>query len=345
MRIFKTNKLMAIIGLSFLCLAVLGVGTVLLIRHTYDEQLKPVSSSETVQLVDIPLGASVGQIADALKSKGLIKETWAFEWYVRGNQLRDELKAGTYALRPSQTVAEIAAVIAKGKIATDLVTILPAQRLDQVRSTLINSGFEPSAVDRAMQPSQYANHPALVDKPATASLEGYLYPETFQKDSTTQPEDIIRQSLDQMQKRLTPSLRSAINKQGLNVFEGVTLASILEKEVNTAEDRAIAAQVFLKRFNDGMKLESDVTAMYGAIIANQNPKSLRFDSAYNTHMHTGLPVGPISNVSQSSLQAVANPAQTDYLYFVAGDDGKTYFSQTLNEHNQLVKEHCKKLCE
>ncbi len=93
-----------------------------------------------------------------------------------------------------------------------------------------------------------------------------------------------------------------------------------------------------------MNLGSDVTAFYGAIIAGQ-PPTVAYDSPYNTRIHSGFPAGPISNVSESSLEAVAYPATTDWLFFVAGDDGITYFSKTNEEHEALTAQHCKKLCE
>jgi UPF0755 protein len=146
-----------------------------------------------------------------------------------------------------------------------------------------------------------------------------------------------------MQLRLTPEIRQAFSSQGLTVHQGVILASIVELEVSAAPDRAQAAQVFMKRYKSNMPLGSDVTAFHGAIIAGKEP-SIGYDSPYNTRLRTGLPAGPVSNVTESSLQAVANPAQTDWLYFVSGDDGKNYFSKTLQEHEELTKKHCTKLC-
>lgn len=320
------------------------VGGALVIRHAYYSALKPVSTSQNIVIVEIPLGSSPSEIAKLLEDKGLIQKTWAFEWYVRSAGLRDQLKAGTYAFTPSQGVEDIANILAQGEVATKLVTILPGQRLDQIEATLINSGFAPDDVKAALNPDLYSGHPALVDKPAGASLEGYLYPESFQITSDTKAEDVIRASLDEMQKRLTPEIRAAIAKHGLSVHEGITLASIVEQEVSKEADRATVAQVFLLRLQRGIRLESDVTAFYGAIINGQDP-SVLYDSPYNTYLHDGLPIGPISNVSESSLNAVANPSATDYLYFVAGDDGNTYFSHTLQEHEQLTKEHCHKLCQ
>lgn len=332
-----------ILAIIFCALAILTVLAVVAVRQEYHENLKAASATQKSVLITIPSGASVKEIATLLKREGVIRSDWAFEWYVNSKDIREDLQAGTYAFKPSQTVPEIVAILTQGKIATDLITILPGQRIDQIRSAFIESGMAASAVDEALKPAKYSTHPALVDKPPQANLEGYLYPESFQKTATTKPEEIVRKSLDEMQKYLTPEIRKAIVKQGLSVHEGVILASIIEQEVSKAEDKPKVAQVFLKRLRENIPLGSDPTAPYGAIIAGQ-PPSLTYESPYNTHTHAGLPPAPISNVSASSLKAVASPASTDWLYFVSGDDGVTYFSKTLAEHEALTEQHCKKLC-
>jgi UPF0755 protein len=318
--------------------------TVGFIRHNYYENLKPVSNSQKSQLVTVESGATAAGIAVKLKKAGVIRQTWAFEWYVRNHNLRDKLQAGSYYLQPSQSVADIADILTKGKVATDLFTILPGKRIDQIKAAMVNAGFKPDEVEQAFNPELYKNHPALVDKPAGASLEGYLYPESFQKQPDTKPSTIITASLNEMQKRLTPDVRAAYAREGLTTHQGIILASIVEQEVSNSADRPTVAQVFFKRLQNNMQLGSDVTAFYGAIMAGKAP-SVSYDSPYNTRIHAGLPPGPISNVTVSSLQAVAAPSSTDYVYFVAGDDGKTYFSHTLAEHEDLTKQHCKKLCE
>lgn len=332
-------------GLLILVVIVaLLLAATLFVRHQYYRNLQPVSASQRSQLVTIELGSTASEIGVQLKKAGLIRETWAFEWYVRNNNLRDKLRAGSYYLRQNQSIPEITNILTQGKVATDMVTILPGQRIDQVRQALINAGFDTDDVDKALDPSLYKDHAALADKPATASLEGYLYPETFQKHTETKPSQIIEASLDEMQKRLTPDVRAGFAKQGLTVHQGVILASIVEQEVANDQDRAKVAQVFLLRLKKDMPLGSDPTAFYGAIKAGKKP-SVLYDSPYNTRIHAGFPPGPISNVTGASLQAVAKPATTDYLYFVAGDDGVTYFSHTLKEHEALTAQHCKKLCQ
>jgi UPF0755 protein len=324
-------------------LLVVVVAAMFIVRHVYFENLRPISTSNEVKIVTIASGTSTAEIGKQLQVDGLIRSATVFEWYVHTTNLRDVLQAGTYALKPDMSVQQIVSTLVQGKIATNLVTILPGQRLDQVRTTLIKAGFTAAEVDDALMPQHYANAIALADKPASANLEGFLYPDSFQKDANTSPMTIVNESLVEMGNHLTPSIRAAFTREGLTTYQGITLASIVEQEVSNQSDRAQAAQVFLTRLKSNMSLGSDVTAYYGAIIAGQKPITT-YDSPYNTLLHKGLPPGPISNVSDSSLDAVAHPAKTDWLYFVTGDNGKTYFSKTAEEHDALTKQYCHKLC-
>lgn len=314
-----------------------------MVRQMYYEKLKPVSTSQKTQLVTVEQGSSLDAIANQLEKDGLIRSAWAFKLYVSSKQVRSDLQAGTYAFAPSQTVAQIVSQLTHGKIATNQVTILPGQRIDQIKTALINDGFQKSDVETALDPAQYSGNSALVDKPAGASLEGYIFPDTFQKDANTTPKDIITQSLAAMQAQLTPEIRSAFAKQGLSTYQGIVLASMVEQEANNAVDRQQVAQVFLLRLRQNMTLGSDVTAFYGAALDGK-AQSTTYDTAYNTLIHKGLPPTPISNVSKESLQAVAHPANTDWVFFVAGDDGMVHFSHTLEEHQALIDQYCHKLC-
>lgn len=315
-------KTIAIVAVLFFAAV---VGGIFAVRNAYDQNLKPVSSSEQSQLFTVPEGASVKEIAASLQDAGLIRAAWAFEWYVRNHGAGDFVKAGTYNLRPNLSVPQIVGVLTEGKIATDLVTILPGQTLEQIKQDLIRSGFREAAVETALNPANYTNHPALVDKPRGASLEGYLYPESFQKTAETTPKDVIRASLDEMSEVLTPEIRDGIVNHGLTVYEGITLASLVEREVSVPDDRRRVAQVFLRRLREDIPLQSDVSQF--------------------TYNHKGLPPAPVSNVSSSSLSAVVHPAATDFLYFVSGDDGRTHFSHTLEQHEANVNQYCTELCQ
>lgn len=333
-------KVLAIVLVLIIIAVSMGVWV---LRRSYYANLGPVGGGSQRVLVTIETGATVHEVALTLQEKHLIKTSWSFEWYVRAHSLRDKIQAGTYEINQTQGVADIVDMIVHGRVAKDLFTILPGQRLDQIKQAFVKAGYTEAEVATAFEPAQYADHPALVDKPAGATLEGYLYPDSFQKVATTKASTIVRQSLDLMQQHLTQEVRAGFVAQGLTVHQGVIVASIVEQEVGKASDRPIVAQVLLRRYHIGMSLGSDVTAYYGAVIAGQKP-SVGYDSVYNTRLHKGLPAGPISNVSDSSLKAVAFPASTDYLFFVAGDDGTTHFSHTEAEHEALTRQYCIKLC-
>jgi UPF0755 protein len=332
------RRIVWIVTTVLLAIIVLAVGA----RLYYTAQLEPVSDSgETVQFV-VESGESAEQIGANLQEQGLIRSGLVFKWYVSIHHVRAALQAGPYDLRPSMSTPDIVSVLTHGMITTDLVTILPGQRIDQVRETLIANGFNEEDVDNALDPAAHADHPVLADKPAGDSLEGYIYPESFQRGADTTAADIIEASLDEMNAALTSDVRAQFAAHGLSLHQGVILASMVEREAPEPE-RALVAQVFLKRLSMGIRFQSDPTAYYGAQLDGV-PNSNHYDSPYNTYTRDGLPVGPISNVSRSSLEAVAHPANTDWLYFVAGSDGTTHYSRTIEEHEAAIDEYCVPRC-
>ncbi len=319
-------------------LAVIGV------RQYYYVNLKPVSDSQKTVIVTIPQGSTIKQIGDLLATKKLIRSSWAFEWYVHSADMTNNLEAGTFALSPSESLQTIVNTIASGHVAEGTVTILPGKTIAQIRSYLINQGFSPSNVDAALNPGLYSDLPIIADKPAAVNtLEGLLFPDTFDKTSATSASFIIRESLTEMGQKITPSMQKALAQEGLSVYQAITLASIIQQEVAKPSDMAQAAQVFLSRLSQGMPLGSDVTANYGAVINGQQP-SLSYNSPFNTLKHKGLPPTPIGTVSLNALNAVAHPANTNWLYFVTGDNGVTYFESTLQQHNADTAQYCHKLC-
>lgn len=334
------------ISYLLIILVVFGIllgGGVIVTNKWYNDSLNPLSASTEVKKITIDSGSSLREIATQLEATGLIRSAKAFETYVRRENIADQLKAGVFELSPSWSVGEIVNVLVSGKEASELLTIGPGIRLDQIRERFVKFGFKASEVDLALSATQYATHPALAGKPATASLEGYLYPESFRVSASTTPGQIISQSLDQLAYVITPDLATAIASQGLTTHEAITLASIVEKEVSSIEDRKIVAQIFLKRLKEGIALGSDATYFYASAVYGGEPFP-SLDSPYNTRMYAGLPPGPINNVSQTSLEAIAYPASTNYLFFVTGDDGINHFTNTEAEHNEAIAKYCTLSC-
>lgn len=191
----------------------------------------------------------------------------------------------------------------------------------------------------------------LKNRPEEASLEGYLYPETLNFYGNSSVNDILEKFLSEMQKAISENeLEAKYTERGLSLHQGIILASVVQKEANPA-DQATVAQVFLSRIAYGMLLGSDVTVTYALdlvdpdrVTYNNNYDALRIDSCYNTRLYAGLPCGAIANPGLSALKAVAEPTETEYLYFLTGDDGLMYYSYTEAEHNQKIYAHCQELC-
>ncbi|HVX47864.1 MAG TPA: endolytic transglycosylase MltG [Candidatus Saccharimonadales bacterium] len=328
-------------------LLVVLVFGVIFVRHIYTTDLKAVSESPKRQIFTVEQGSSVKDIADNLEKAKLIRSAWAFQLYIHSKEISGDLQAGTYALAPNQDVKSIIDTLTKGKVATRLVTILPGQRIDEVKADFINSGFKPTDVDNAFNNlGQYNDLAVMAFRPSGVNtLEGMLWPDSFQKDPTTDPAVIVRESLTEMGQHLTPTVQASFAAEGLNTYQGITLASIIEQEDSSGSlsDQTQVAQVFLSRLKSGSTLGSDVTARYGSIEAGREP-SLTYDSPYNTLIHKGLPPTPISTISSNSLYAASHPAKTNWLYFVAGDNGNTYFSTNLKDHQAQADKYCHKLC-
>lgn len=340
----KTRRVPMRVWYLLLSIIILFVIGSVFVREVYNSRLKPVSDSKSTQIFTIAEGSSVKKIADKLNTDHLVRSSWATQLYVHSQGLNNKLQAGTYALSPSQSTQTIVHIITDGKIATNLITILPGIRIDQLKTSLANDGYSSSDIDNALNPANYSSLPVMSFVPSgTKTLEGMLWPDSFERSATTPLSDIITESLNEMGQELTPSVQAAFASEGLSTYQGITLTSIVNQEVSKPSDQTQVAQVFLSRLKSGSTLGSDVTANYGAIAAVQAP-SLTYDSPYNTLIHPGLPPTPISTISASSLYATTHPANTSWLYFVTGDNGTTYFSNTLTEQQQNTAQYCHKLC-
>ena len=297
-------------------------------------------------------GESKAIIANNLEQSGLIKNSFVFKTYVQLFKSDVNLKSGTYTLNKGLSVDEIIDKLAKGVVDenTFSFTILPGENIFDIKAKLIKQGYSGADVEAAFN-ADY-DFDFLKNRPAGATLEGYLFGETHEFYTDTPVKDIIKQYLEGMGEVIKQNnLEAEYAKRGLSLFEGITLASIVQKEASSPEQPTVA-QVFLTRLENGMALGSDVTVSYALDVANpnrdrdhdDNATALAVESCYNTRVNRGLPCGPISNPGLSALLAVANPSDTSYLYFLTGDDGLMYYSYTESEHNQNIYSHCQELC-
>jgi UPF0755 protein len=309
----------------------------------YKTSLTSVNSSDKSRIrVEITSGSSPAQIARLLEEKKLIRSQFAFDIYTRITGKRSTLQAGTYNLSPSESTEDIVSHIVAGRVDQFSLTFLPGATLAENRTKLIGAGYSETEVDAALNKSY--THSLFQDKPESADLEGYIYGETYNFSGSATVEEILTKTFDEYYAKITENhLVEGFKAHGLNLYQGITLASIIQREVSNKDDQKQVAQVFYSRLDSGIALGSDVTYQYIAkkLGVEASPS---LDSPYNTRKYVGLPPGPIASPGLSALMAVASPASGDFLYFLSGDDDKTYFAHTNEEHEANIRDHCKVKC-
>lgn len=311
---------------------------------------------EKVKFV-VESGSSVDMIAADLKEAGLIRDRLVFQVYVRLNSGHKSLKAGEYDFSKAMSVEEITDLLLQGGGGNVFsLTILPGETIIQVKRKLVDLGYDAEIVNAAFAKSYNDGEYSWIfeGKPENTSLEGYIFGETYEFYHDENVEAIVERTLEEMARVLSEhSFKEKFEAHGLNLYQGITLASIVQREANGAEAQAKVAQIFYNRLRENIPLGSDVTVKYAAELAAENGEVydnnaavLDIDSPYNTRKYAGLPLGPISNPGESALQAVAEPdeSMSQYLFFLTGDDGLMYYSITDAEHQQNIIDHCQQLC-
>ena len=307
---------------------------------------------------------TTAKIAENLKKDGLIRSDLAFRIYVKLNRMN--VKYGIYSLRATMSTQEIAEELANGAPADNVfnITVLPGETIEDIKAKLLKQGYLADDIKVAFE-KQYNNkvlkglydqtgNLASTSQPRSVQLEGYIFGDTYQFYKTESLDKIISTMIDALGDVVTANnLEAKFNEKGLSLRDGIILASIVQKEAKTSDMNGVA-QVFLNRLRVGMSLGSDVTATYAADLIDPDRKTLTsnsdiisLDSLYNTRRHTGLTPGPISNPGIEALNAVANgdDSKRSMLYFLTGDDGKMYYSDTEAGHNQNIHDYCQKLCD
>jgi len=309
----------------------------------YSALFLPASEVSREVVVSIPDGAPPARIGDILEQAGVIKSGQAFVWTLRAkNRLARNpvlLKAGEMALDPSHSVWRIIDSLAKGSYKLYPFTVPEGRNIYDLAQMVEMQGFGPASeflalcTDKSFIRSLGLN----VD-----SLEGYLFPETYNFPRGTTLKGIIKEMTSVFHKVWRKYEALALEK-GLSAHEVVTLASIVEKETGQARERPLIAGVFFNRLARGMKLQTDPTVIYGLMPGfngNLTTSDLAKPTPYNTYVINGLPPGPIANPGEAALQAVIRPdIMQPYLYFVSKNDGSHHFSKTLEEHNRMVNRY------
>ncbi|MCB8959687.1 MAG: endolytic transglycosylase MltG [Ardenticatenales bacterium] len=317
---------------------------------------EPAGSGSQPLTFIVDTGESANQIAANLQAAGLLNDPTLFLNYVQYYGLDAQLEAGSYELDPQMTVPDMAAQLTHAVAQEIVVRFLEGWRSEEMANYLATT--RPAAVDsqaflaivQREAPFDLQPYSFLASHPAEASLEGFLFPDTYHLPLDADATYLVDLMLKNFGERVNPTMRQLIGAQGLSLREAVTLASIVEREGVLNGERPTIASVFYNRLTLGMKLDADPTVQYAVgydAVNNSWWKSplfqtdLDMDSPYNTYLYEGLPPGPIANPGLSSLQAVAEPAQTQYIFFVAdcsGDNpGAHNFSETYEQHLVYVQ--------
>jgi UPF0755 protein len=263
-------------------------------------------------------GQNLFQISENLEKEGLIKNKFFFDFYIFIKGSQKKLQAGEYSLSPSESINKIAQKIISGDIAKIVVTIPEGWTQKQIEERL---GL----------------------KLPGENLEGYLFPDTYQFPLGVSGEEVLKKMRENFYKKLTTDLREEIERQGKTIFEIVTMASLIEKETKTYEDKEIVSGILWKRLKNNIPLQVDATISY--ITGKQTTKISReetqIDSPYNTYKYLGLPIGPICNPGIDSIKAAIYPKNSQYWYYLSTPEEKTIFSKTLQEHNLAKAKYLK----
>ncbi len=307
------------------------------------ELITPVSSINTEQNFNIPSGASVTSIALDLQQQGIIQDWQAFRYYVIYKGLDTHIIAGDFSLSPSMSSIEIAQAIQSTYSEVVPFYIYPGWRAEEIAAALPSSGIEVTPEEFLTLVLTPASLPLPENMQGLPSLEGFLYPGTYEINREVSAQELVLTFVQRFNENVTSTIQSQLQENGLTFYQGIILASIIQRETFDDSERAMIASVFYNRLAAGMKLETDPTVQYALGYSEswggwwKTPlalSDLEVQSPFNTYLIPALPGSPISNPDLSSILAVAQPETSTYYYFRAKCDnsGSHDFSQTFEEH-------------
>ena len=295
---------------------------------------KEPSSNKTIVFA-VQKGEGDEEVSSNLEKTGIIKNKYVFQIYALINRKYLKLQAGRYLLSPAMGIPQIINKFVLGDVVKIEITIPEGFTLVQIENE-INAKKEKNTEIKLSDKKlgdYKKDYQFLKDAPDNSSLEGYLFPDTYKISYDANMDAIIRTMLNNFNKKLSQTLRDGIAKQKKSVFEVITMASLIEKEVKTIKDKKIVSGILWKRLSVDMPLQVDATITY--IIGKKTTKvsitETQIDSPYNTYKYKGLPEGPISNPGLESITAAIYPKESVFWYYLSGVDGQTVFSKTLKE--------------
>ncbi len=308
----------------------------------------PPSDDPTPVPFTVDIGETAVSIANKLEVQGFITDPDLFRRFLSYNGLDASLEAGDYELRRNMNMREIAEALQKANFEEVSITLPEGLRAEEIAELLGENDIMNSEVFlEFVRRGSGIEHPLLADKPASASYEGYLFPDTYRLPVNAKPEDLITRMLDNMASKIPANAVAMAGGQGYSFFEILTVASIVEREAVIPSERPTIASVYLNRIAQGMYLQADPTVQYAMgyqLETDQwwkTPVTLEeyseVNSPFNTYLNPGLPPGPIANPGASSINATLQPEQTNFLFFMGcGGEGAHLFAQDFATHEANV---------
>lgn len=300
----------------------------------------PAGKGDTVRSVDFAKGETLAQIAVRLEREGIVSSARLFVIHASLKGAANRLQAGEYQFSDGMRPTEILRKMVSGEVNVRRFAVPEGYSIHQLAELLENQnifskeGFLKAATDpKLLAELGIEGH----------SVEGYLFPSTYDVTRTMDEASLIRSMTAQFRGIYEEQFAGTADRIGMTRSQAVTLASLIEKEAVVASERPLISSVFHNRLAKGMRLQSDPTAVYGvrAFAGTVTKQDIERRSPYNTYLIKGLPPGPIGNPSKEAIEAALNPARTSYLYFVSKRDGTHHFSTTLDEHNAAVNTYLK----
>lgn len=310
----------------------------------------PANSSDRQVDFTVYPGETTIDIARRLQQVGLIRDAELFRLYARYQGADGRLEAGEYRLRSNMTIPELTAALMHGLPGMRRVTLREGLRAEEIAEIMAAAGIADATQFMDVVRNARFDYPALQDRPVSSTLEGYLFPDTYQIANSATVTQVVELLVKTFDSRFTPAMRQQAAAQKRTIFQVVTIASLVEREARLPAERPLIASVYLNRLAKGMPLEADSTVQYAMGYDAKNKTwwpALRLEDLrkpvgpYSTYLNVGLPPGPICNPGLASLQAVLEPANTGYLYYFAKGDGSHAFATTFEEHQENMRKYAR----
>ncbi len=301
-------------------------------------------SSKKEIIFTIKKGEGGREIATNLENVGLVKVGTLFRVYNIFKGTSGKLQAGEYLLSSSMAIPEITYKFISGDVIKIAITFPEGFTIDEIEGRLFEKGFiEKSKIKNQKSKIFKQEFKFLESVPDEANLEGFLFPDTYQFINKISAEEIIKIMLENFDNKMKKEMKEEVDRQGKTIFEIITMASMIEKEVKALEDKKIVSGILWKRLENNIPLQVDATISYitGKKGIDISIEETKIDSPYNTYKYRGLPLGPISNPGLESIIAAIYPESSDYWYYLSTPEGETIFSKTLEEHNIAKEKYLK----